>query len=148
MTASGEFRWPSTGRFPWPPSTGGSKALALAKQAAQSKSVKTTSTKQADAIVKAVASSVTTGGTAALTRRLAKRKNRRLAVDLAQQIGGTYSPAIIAGLRYWVVWQQETPFDIFPPLPNGAGPMAQRRELQNYQAPASSRRLTRRNKKR
>jgi hypothetical protein len=113
--------------------TGGSKALELAKQAAGSKSVKTTSNKQADAIVTAVAGSVTTGGTAALTRRLAKRKNRRLAVDLARQIGGTYSTAIIAGDRYWVVWQEETPFDVFPALPEGSEPLAERRELQNYQ---------------
>jgi hypothetical protein len=48
---------------------GGSKALELAKQAAKSKSVKRASNKQADAIVKVVAGSVTTGGTAALMRR-------------------------------------------------------------------------------
>lgn len=112
---------------------GGSKALELAKQATQRKSVKTASNKQVDAIVTAVAGSVTAGGTAELKRRLARRKNRRLAVDLARQIGGTYSTAIIAGDRYWVVWQQETPFDVFPALPQGSEPLVERRELQNYQ---------------
>src|SRR5205807_412336 len=86
---------------------GGSKAMKLANQAAQHKSVKTATDKQVDAIVKAVAGSVTAGGTAALTRRFAKRKNRRLAVDLARQVGGTYATAIIAGDRYWVGWQDE-----------------------------------------
>jgi hypothetical protein len=54
-------------------------------------------------------------------------------VDLARQIGGTYSTAIIAGDRYCVVWQQETPFDVFPALPKDLEPLAERRELQNYQ---------------
>jgi hypothetical protein len=54
-------------------------------------------------------------------------------VQLARQIGGTYDRAIIAGDRYWVVWQDETPFEVYPPLPEGIGPSAERRELQNYQ---------------
>jgi hypothetical protein len=112
---------------------GGGKAAKLAKQAAHNKSVKTATDRQVDAIVKAVADSVTAGGTAALTRPVANRKNRRLAAQLARQIGGTYARAIIAGDRYWVVWQDETPFEVFPPLPKGLGPLAERRELQNYQ---------------
>jgi hypothetical protein len=108
----------------------------LAKQAAQNKSVKTATDKQLDAVVTAVAAFVTAVGTAALRRPFANRKNRRLAVQLARQIGGTYARdrAIIAGDRYWVVWAQEgTPFEVYPPLPKGIGPLAERRELQNYQ---------------
>jgi hypothetical protein len=111
----------------------GSKALQLAKQAARNESVKTAADKQFDAIVKTVAGSVTAGGKAALSRGFATRKNRLLAVELARQIGGTYSRAVIAGDRYWVVWRDETPFEVFPPLPKGIGPVAERRELQNYQ---------------
>jgi hypothetical protein len=113
--------------------SGGSKAAKIAKHAAENKSVKTATERQLDAVVTAVAASLTAGGTAALTRPFANRKNRRLAVQLARQIGGTYDRAIIAGDRFWVVWQGETPFDVYPPLPESLGPLAERRELQNYQ---------------
>ena len=43
------------------------------------------------------------------------------------------SRAIIARDRYWVVWQDETPFEVYPPLPESIGPLAERRELQNNQ---------------
>jgi hypothetical protein len=105
---------------------GGSK---LAKQVAQNESVKTATV----AVGKTVAVAVTAGGRAALTRRFANRENSRLAVQMARQIGGTYARAIIARDRYWVVWQDETPFEVYPPLPKGLGPLAERRELQNYQ---------------
>jgi hypothetical protein len=112
---------------------GGRRAAKLAKQAAQNKSVKMATDTQVEAIVTAVAGSVAAGGTAALTRPFARRKHRRLAVQLARQIGGTYARAIIAGSRYWVVWQDEIPFEVYPPVPEGIGPLAERRELQNYQ---------------
>ena len=112
---------------------GGGKAAKLAKQVAQNKSVKKAIDKQVDAVVVSVAGVLTAGGTAALTRPFANHKNRRLAVQLARQIGGTYARAIIAGDRYWVVWQDDTPFEVYPPLPKDIGPLAERRELQNYQ---------------
>jgi hypothetical protein len=111
---------------------GRSKAAKLALQAAQNKSVKTATDAQVDAIVTAVADSVAAGGKAALTRPFANRRHRRLAVQLARQIGGTYARAIIAGSRYWVVWQDEIPFEVYPPVPEGIGPLADCRELQNY----------------
>jgi uncharacterized membrane protein YebE (DUF533 family) len=88
---------------------GGGKAAKAAKHVVQNKSVKTAIDKQADAVVVEVAGAVTAGGVAALARPFANRKNRRLAVQLARQIGGTYARAIIAGDRYWVVWQDDTP---------------------------------------
>ena len=112
---------------------GGSTAGKLVKSAAQNKSLKTATKKQVDAAVTDLAASVIADGTAALTRPFANRKNRRLAVQMAGQIGGTYARPIIAGDRYWVVWQDETPFEAYPPLPEGLGPLAERRELQNYQ---------------
>jgi hypothetical protein len=57
-----------------------------------------------------------------------------LADQVARQIiGGTCDRRVIAGDWYWVVWQDETPFDVFPPLDKSLGPLAERRELQNYQ---------------
>jgi hypothetical protein len=43
--------------------------------------------------VTALAASVIAGGKAALRRPFAYRRNRRLAVQLARQIGGTYARA-------------------------------------------------------
>lgn len=117
----------------------GSWATKLAKQAAENKSVRTAIGKQLDVVGATLAASVTVAGKAALGRPFANRKNRRLAVQVARQIvGGTYARAVIAGDRYWVVWQDETPFEVYPPLPECIGTLAERRELQNYQA----RRLT------
>jgi hypothetical protein len=109
----------------------GSKAVELAKH----KSVKKAKDKQLDAVVTAVAASVTAGGMAALRWPFANRKNRRLAVKMALQIGGTYSEeVIIAGDWYRVVWaQDETPFEVYPPLPEGIEPLAECRELKNFQ---------------
>ena len=67
---------------------GGIWAAKLAQQAAQNKSVKTATGKQRDAVVGAVATSVTAGGKAALRRAFANRKNRRLAAQVARQISG------------------------------------------------------------
>ena len=65
-------------------------AAKLVKQAAQNKAVKMAIDELRDAVVKALATSVTTSGTATLMRLFASRKNRGLAVELARQIGGTY----------------------------------------------------------
>jgi hypothetical protein len=105
------------------------------KQFIQDKAAKEAD-KQLDAVVKDGAAFVIERGKEALGRLPANRKNRGLANQLAGQIGGTYSAerAIIAGDRYWVVFAQDgTPFEAFPPLPEDLGPLAERRELQNYQ---------------
>ena len=105
-------------------------------QGAQSTAVKTALKNSGEAIVTSVAGVVTTGGTAALRQRVAKRKNRPLAEQLALQIpDGTVSWSIIERDWYWVVWQQETAFEAFPALPEELGPLAERRELKNYQGP-------------
>ena len=111
---------------------GGSMATKLAKQAAQNPAVKTATAKQRDAVVTAVVPFVIAGGKAALRRPFANRKNRRLAEQEARQIGGTYTRAVIARDWYWVVWQDKTPVEVYPPLPEGIGPLAECRELQNY----------------
>jgi hypothetical protein len=108
------------------------KAWKLVKQAAENKLVRTAFDKQLDAVLTAEADSVTAGGKAALTRPFANRKNRRLAVHMALQIGGTYDLTIIDDDWYWVVWQGETPFAAYPRLPEGLGPLAERPELKNY----------------
>ena len=88
----------------------------LATKLAQNKSVKKATAKQLDAVVGNLALSVTAGGTAALRRPVANRKNRRLADQVARQIiGGTCDRRVIAGDWYWVVWQDETPFDVSRP---------------------------------
>lgn len=118
---------------------GGGRAVELARRAAGSKPVKSAGTKTGEALVKSVAGAITAGGGATVARRIAERRNRRLAVDLAGQIGGTYSEGtVIAGDRYFVVWQGETPFDVFPALPKGLEPLAERRELQDYQGARST----------
>ena len=58
--------------------------LLLAKQPAQNKSVKMATAMHLDAVVTALARAVIAGGTAALRRPFASRKNRRLAEDLAR----------------------------------------------------------------
>ena len=73
-------------------------------------------------------------GKAALRRPFANRKNRGLAAHVARQIvAAPMTRAVIARDWYWVVWQDETPFAAYPPLPEGIGPLAERPELQNYQ---------------
>lgn len=82
----------------------------------------------------ALVDSVVAVGKAALRRPFANRNSRRLVEQVARQVvGGTCAMPVIAGDRYWVVWQGETPFEVYPPLPEGLGPLAERRELQNYQ---------------
>ena len=106
----------------------------LAKQFVQNKLVKTAVGKLFTAVVGVLIADIKKRGTAALTRPFANRKNRRLAVQLALQKGGTYDRAVIAGDRYWVVWvQDKTPSFVYPPLPEDLGPLAERLELQNYQ---------------
>jgi hypothetical protein len=104
-------------------------ALKLAKRFAKNKWVRKVAVEQFEAVADHVARS----GTAALARISANHKNRLLAEQLARQIGGTSDKAIIAGDWYWVVWQGKTPFEVYPPLSEGLGSLAERRELQNYQ---------------
>ena len=64
---------------------------------------------------------------------LADRKRRRLAMDLARQIGGRVSVStVIAGDRYDVVWRGDEPVGIFPALPENLGPLNERFELTSF----------------
>lgn len=81
------------------------------------------------AATNAATGAVMGGGTYLATHR-AGRKHRRLAMDLARQIGGQVSVrTVIAGDRYYVVWRGDKPVDCFPALPKTAGPLEERPEL-------------------
>jgi hypothetical protein len=73
---------------------------------------------------KAIAAAFTLAGggaTTAIKRKRDRRKERRDAVDLARQVGGTYSLNVLIGSdRHHVVWlEDETPYRVFPELNNG-----------------------------
>jgi hypothetical protein len=109
---------------------GGSKAWELVKRGAGNKAVKTAATKAGEGAAVAAAAGATTGGGTYLRRRRANRKHRRLAMDLARQIGGEVSVrTVIAGDRYYVVWRGDKPVDTFPALPKTVGPLNERPEL-------------------
>ena len=112
---------------------GSSKAWELAKRGAGNKAVKKAVTKAGESAAVAAAAGATKGGGTYLARRREDRKHRRLAMDLARQIGGQVSVrAVIAGDRYYVVWRGDKPVDTFPALPKTAGPLNERPELTGF----------------
>lgn len=76
-----------------------------------------------------------TGGAAAgIKRKRDKRRERRDAVDLARQVGGTFSPNVIIGsARHHVVWlEDKTPYRVIPELPESAGPLEELPDIKHF----------------
>lgn len=113
--------------------TGGAKAWELVIKGAANKQLRKAATKAGENAAVAAATGATTGGTNFFTQGRANRKNKRLAFDLARQIGASLSEStVIAGQRYFVVWRGDEPFEVFPPLPKNLGALAERPELQDF----------------
>lgn len=73
-------------------------------------------------------------GASLLKNRGTRRKNKKLAIKLAQQVGGQYSTGIVVdGEERCVVWKHRKPIDVFPRLDEKMKPedLAKRPELQN-----------------
>jgi len=99
----------------------GRRAAQLVKQAASSEAGK----KAAGAVGTAVAGYVSKEG----VERFAMERNKRLAIDLARQVGGQYSErTVVDGRRRYVVWKDGTPIEAFPRLQSD---LAVRPELQS-----------------
>ena len=113
---------------------GGPTAWAMVKKGAANAAVKKAATKATEKAAETAVGGVATSGGNFVTQRRANGKNKRLAFDLATQIGGSYSArTVIAGERYFVVWRGDQPIDTFPPIPRNLGPLAERPELQDFQ---------------
>lgn len=112
---------------------GGSKAWGLAKRGAGNKAVKKAATKAGEGAAVTAAAGAATGGGTYLASRREDRKHRRLAMDLARQIGGQVSArTVIDGERYYVVWRGDEPLDTFPALPKTAVALNERPELTGF----------------
>lgn len=112
---------------------GGVAAWQLIVRTASSKAVSTAAKKAGEQAAKNVADGATKSGGTYLASLRNNRKHRRLAMDLARQIGGEVSlGTVIAGERYYVVWRGDVPVDCFPALPKTAGPLAERPELSGF----------------
>jgi len=121
---------------------GGAKGAELAKngtkKAASHKAVQTAVQSGietgVDKAVGTVAAFATGGAAAAVKRRQDKRTERRYAVDLARQVGGTYSLNVIIGSdRHHVVWlADETPYRVVPELAKDTGPLAEMPDLKLF----------------
>lgn len=119
--------------------TTGAKTLELLKKGAGNKQVQKAATKAGEGVVASATAQATKGGTNFLTQRRAERKHKQLAIDLAGQIGGSFSErTVIAGERYFVVWRGNEPIDTFPSLPKNLAPLTERPELQDFQGPRRS----------
>jgi hypothetical protein len=100
---------------------------------ASNKAVSTAVKKAGEQAAKNAANGATKSSGRYLVRLRTDRKHRRLAMDLARQIGGKVSlGTVIAGERYYVVWRGDVPVDCFPVLPKAAGPLAERPELSGF----------------
>lgn len=104
-------------------------AMELIRRGASNKAVSTAVTAAGEqAAINAVG-----GATSRGTTYFTGRKNRRLAMDLARQIGGQVSlRTVIAGERYNVVWRGDEPVESFPTLPKDLGSLAERTELTGF----------------
>lgn len=112
---------------------GGAAAWQLIVRTASSKAVGAAVKKAGDQAAKNAADGATKGGGTYLANLRKDRKHRRLAMDLARQIGGEVSlGTVIAGERYHVVWRGDVPVDCFPALPKTAGPLTERAELSGF----------------
>lgn len=112
----------------------GPKAMAIVTTAVANKAIKKAATKAGETAATSALESAATGGGNFVTKRRTDRRNRRLACDLAEQVGGSYSArTVIAGERYFVVWRGEEPIEVFPALPKHLAPLAERPELQDFQ---------------
>jgi hypothetical protein len=113
---------------------GTATAWAMVKKGAVNTAVKKAATKATEKAAETAVDGMAKSGGNFVTQHQANRKNKRLAFDLASQIGGSYSErTVIAGERYFVVWRGDQPIDAFPPLPKNLGSLAERPELQDFQ---------------
>ena len=95
--------------------------------------VSTAVKKAGEQAAKNAAEDATKSGGRYLVSLRTDRKHRRLAMDLARQIGGKVSlGTVIAGERYYVVWRGDVPVDCFPVLLKTAGALAERPELSGF----------------
>jgi hypothetical protein len=113
---------------------------ALAKRVVGNKAVKTAVVNAGESAAKAAVAGATKSainrGSTYPARRREDRKHRRLATDLARQIGGQVSlGTVIAADRYHVVWRSDEPVDCFPTLPKNLGPLNERFELTSFVGP-------------
>lgn len=122
---------------------GGAKGVELAKngtrKAANHKAVDKAFQKGIDKTVETAVGGVigfaTGGGAAAVVKRKRdKRKARRDAIDLARQVGGTFSLNVIIGSeRHHVVWlADETPYRVMPELLKDSGPLDELPDLKLF----------------
>jgi hypothetical protein len=112
---------------------GGLAVWGVIVQTATSKAVSTAAKKAGDQAAKNVADGATKSSGSYIASRWKNREHRRLAMDLARQIGGEVSlGTVIAGERYCVVWRGDVPVDCFPALPKAAGPLTERPELSGF----------------
>lgn len=112
---------------------GGQAVGNAAKKAAKSDAGKAAGGAAAGAVGAAGAKAATeavAGSDGAVRGRIAKRKNRRMAIKLARQMQAQYSAdTIIGDDTYSVVWKDGEPFRAFP---KASAPLASYPELQNF----------------
>jgi hypothetical protein len=117
---------------------GGTKGAELAKNGAKKvadhEGVQKGFDKAVEKAIGAVFTFATGGAAVAIKRKRDKSKERRDTLDLARQVGGTFSLNVIIGSeRYHVVWlADETPYRVIPELPKDAGPLEEVPDLKLF----------------
>jgi len=97
---------------------GRATAWEMVKKGAANAAVKEAAKTAGEKVAEAATGGLAQGGGNFVTQRRANRMHKRLAFDLAKQIGGSYSArTVIAGERYFVVWGGDEPVEVFPRLP-------------------------------